>query len=256
MYKSITVLKNKNKENFRARILKKRQEEAEEEELLRSTSSSGSSSAQSSSSNSESKSANSTSAKSSSSSDSEDVSGLGEPTPPNPESLSRRASLIASSNVNPSDGDDEGTTKDSSKKVHSVSGSAKSKSSKTSAKSKSSKKSKSSNESVKSKSSKVSGLSGSMDSNRSQLSSKPGSEIDLLNDETPENPEKGDFGEYDDIERQLIQDQEKELAYLNGLDQPINKADLPLLVPDENQNGPFMNEPMKLRFAKNDLSMT
>ena len=87
-----------------------------------------------------------------------------------------------------------------------------------------------------------------MDSNRSQLSSKPGSELDLLNDpETPEKGQFGDFGEYDDIEKQLIQDQEKELAYLNGLDQPINKADLPLLVPDENQNGPFMNEPMKLR---------
>ena len=56
-----------------------------------------------------------------------------------------------------------------------------------------------------------------------------------------------EFDEYDDIEQQLIRDQEKELAYLNGLDEPTNKADLPLLVRDENENGPYMNEPMKLR---------
>ena len=40
---------------------------------------------------------------------------------------------------------------------------------------------------------------------------------------------------------------------MNGLDQPINKADLPLLCPDENHNGPPMNEPMKLRYANKQL---
>jgi hypothetical protein len=44
-------------------------------------------------------------------------------------------------------------------------------------------------------------------------------------------------------------DQEKELEYLNGLDQPINKADLPLLV-EPDANGPPMNEPMKLRISR------
>lgn len=102
-----------------------------------------------------------------------------------------------------------------------------------------------------------------MASNRSQLSSKSdlpslnleNGEEDLL-EEKPKGKRKSkrvsseedtkDYGEYDDIENQLIQDQEKELAYLNGLDEPINKSDLPLLVPPD-QNGPYMNEPMKLR---------
>merc|ERR1712130_427469 len=61
---------------------------------------------------------------------------------------------------------------------------------------------------------------------------------------------EGDFGDYDAIENQLVRDQEKELEYLNGLDEPINKADLPLIVPDENENGPYMNEPMKLRISR------
>lgn len=52
---------------------------------------------------------------------------------------------------------------------------------------------------------------------------------------------------YDDIENQLIADQSKEIEYLNGIDEPINKADLPVLVKEENTNGPYMNEPMKLR---------
>ena len=62
------------------------------------------------------------------------------------------------------------------------------------------------------------------------------------------------FDEYEAIDRQLLADQEKELEYLNGLDQPINKADLPLLCPEEDSNGPPMNEPMKLRYTNSYLS--
>jgi len=113
-------------------------------------------------------------------------------------SFDRRASL-ATSNHNPSDGDDEESEK-----------------------------------------SKNSASSGSMGSNRSQLSSKP--------EEPKFDPEE--VAAYDDIENQLIADQSKEIEYLNGIDEPINKADLPVLVKEENRNGPYMNEPMKLRISR------
>ena len=94
-----------------------------------------------------------------------------------------------------------------------------------------------------------------MDSNRSHLSShsKKSSLTRARNAAAGKLSAPGDkeFAEYDLIERQLMADQEKELEYLNGLDQPINKADLPLLCPDENHNGPPMNEPMKLRYFSN-----
>ena len=152
--------------------------------------------------------------------------------------MGRRASIIASSNVNPSDGDDEGTEKNSENSKNSENNPDAPKSPE--------------------KSAEKGSLSGSMDSNRSQLSSK--SELNsgppVQNGKTEKAERKGksggeemgkDFEEYDDIENQLIRDQEKELEYLNGLDEPINKSDLPLLVRDENENGPYMNEPMKLR---------
>ena len=75
-----------------------------------------------------------------------------------------------------------------------------------------------------------------MGSNRSQLSSKEEPKFDAE-----------EVAAYDDIENQLIADQSKEIEYLNGIDEPINKADLPVLVKEENRNGPYMNEPMKLR---------
>lgn len=87
-----------------------------------------------------------------------------------------------------------------------------------------------------------SSFSGSLASNRSQLSSKNS----RMSDEEPGlDPEEA--AAYDDIENQLIADQSKEIEYLNGIDEPINKADLPVLVKEENTNGPYMNEPMKLR---------
>ena len=102
---------------------------------------------------------------------------------------------------------------------------------------------------------------GSLDSNRSHLSSNSKkSSLTRARNQAAKKEEKekkkkddSEFAEYDLIERQLLADQEKELEYLNGLDQPINKADLPLLCPDENHNGPPMNEPMKLRLANKKL---
>ena len=105
---------------------------------------------------------------------------------------------------------------------------------------------------------------GSLDSNRSHLSSNSkkssltrarnaAAKKEEKDKKESENKESKELDEYDQIERQLLADQEKELEYLNGLDQPINKADLPLLCPDENHNGPPMNEPMKLRYANKQL---
>ena len=115
-----------------------------------------------------------------------------------------------------------------------------------------------------SNSTKESDAGGSLDSNRSHLSSNSkkssltrarnaAAKKEAKDKKESANKESKELDEYDQIERQLLADQEKELEYLNGLDQPINKADLPLLCPDENHNGPPMNEPMKLRYANKQL---
>lgn len=203
---------------LRERILKKRKEEADEEELLKTSSSSSSSSTTVSGSSGAKSSTSTTSAKSSVAKSSVKSEHKVEDNDVQ-EALdaSRRASIIASSNIHPSDGDDEDNN--SSKK-----------------------------------SEKSSKSNSSMASNRSRLSS--GSKASSLTaarntaaKKTP-NDDSKKFAEYDQIERQLLADQEKELEYLNGLDQPINKADLPLLCPDEDSNGPPMNEPMKLRISR------
>lgn len=184
--------------------LRKRKEEEEEDELLKSSSLSSSSEDSNSGSDTSSVEDSSTSSEASAngSENDEDVKEAFD--------LSRRASVIASSNVNPSDGDDE----------DSIGGSSEA---------------------------------GSMASNRSRLSS--GSKASSLtaarnqaSKKTIKNEQKK-LRDYDMIERQLMADQEKELEYLNGLDQPINKADLPLLV-EPDANGPPMNEPMKLRISR------
>ena len=240
--------------------MKKRQEEAEEDELLKSTSSESSDLSESG--------GDSNSAEHSTSAKSDDSSGDSSnqfsvpATPPNAESLGRRASIVASSNINPSDGDDEG-----SENAEKLSGKSSEKMAEDVEQDTPGHERKPvpdpENTSLKSTKSKASSVSGSMDSNRSELSSK--SDVLLIDggdlpnghagaaasQDDPENLLllEGDFGDYDAIENQLVRDQEKELEYLNGLDEPINKADLPLIVPDENENGPYMNEPMKLRYA-------
>ena len=52
---------------------------------------------------------------------------------------------------------------------------------------------------------------------------------------------------YDDIDDQLMNDHEKELEYLNDLDKPIIKDELPNLCPDEESHGMQDNKAMNLR---------
>ncbi|CBY18589.1 unnamed protein product [Oikopleura dioica] len=177
LFSSTNLSGNDFEAKLRDRILKKKAQSELESEAVKSSSSDDPSDT----------SAKSSSAKSSS------IASSGNKEATN--SFDRRASL-ATSNHNPSDGDDEESEKNS-----------------------------------------VS--SGSMGSNRSQLSSKEEPKFD---------PEE--VAAYDDIENQLIADQSKEIEYLNGIDEPINKADLPVLVKEENRNGPYMNEPMKLRISR------